>query len=388
MNEIILTDEQKTIVDQINKSKSKRILLIGKPGTGKSTILKHIKNCFYTATTNKAVTVLKEITNQENPCTIHSLIGMERKFDNKGEVYYQPKKYSNSKITSDNQIIVIDETSMIDKELLKLIERLPNKIIFSGDSNQLNPINETISEVFNKGYETYELKTIIRQKENSPIIYYSNNLNELVKKENKFHNDSGVVFTKNYQKIIDSIIKDDIIYLAWRNAVVNKVNKDVRAKKFNTNEQFVLGEKIIFNAPYRKHYFNNQIIFAERISNTKIYDLDSYSINGEIHVVKHHDMMKYQNIKQQKWNEYKHEKSLNNTKKANLLYGQYVDFIDTFADINYGYASSVHSSQGSTYKDVIIDINDIISNPNKLERKRLMYTALTRAKNLAIIYYQ
>lgn len=56
---------------------------------------------------------------------------------------------------------------------------------------------------------------------------------------------------------------------------------------------------------------------------------------------------------------------------------------EPFANVSYGYSTTVHKSQGSTYYTVYIDMNDIQlnikNNPN--ETKRCIYTAITRASN-------
>ena len=54
-------------------------------------------------------------------------------------------------------------------------------------------------------------------------------------------------------------------------------------------------------------------------------------------------------------------------------------FIYPFANISWGASISCHRSQGSTYDNVFVDINDIFKNPNLEEAKRCLYTALTRA---------
>ena len=56
-------------------------------------------------------------------------------------------------------------------------------------------------------------------------------------------------------------------------------------------------------------------------------------------------------------------------------------FKDPFANINYGNSISVHKSQGSTFYNVFVDIEDIVKNRNINETKRCIYTALTRASN-------
>jgi hypothetical protein len=66
----------------------------------------------------------------------------------------------------------------------------------------------------------------------------------------------------------------------------------------------------------------------------------------------------------------------------------YYYYIDQFAQINYGNAITTHRSQGSTYKNVYVDLIDIITyNDIKKEGYQCLYTAVTRAaENLEILY--
>jgi hypothetical protein len=65
----------------------------------------------------------------------------------------------------------------------------------------------------------------------------------------------------------------------------------------------------------------------------------------------------------------------------NFYYGYY---IDTFADISYGYAMTVHKSQGSTYDNVYVHLNNVLL--NRTDLKQCVYTGITRAsKTLKIL---
>ena len=68
----------------------------------------------------------------------------------------------------------------------------------------------------------------------------------------------------------------------------------------------------------------------------------------------------------------------------------YVKVIDIFADICYGYCITTHKSQGSTFRNVYIDINNIITkNSNEEESYRCLYTAITRSsKKVNILSYK
>jgi len=69
-------------------------------------------------------------------------------------------------------------------------------------------------------------------------------------------------------------------------------------------------------------------------------------------------------------------------KKLNKLYKDWqTNVIDKFAQLNYGYSITVHKSQGSTFKNVFIDISDILENNNVDETSKCLYTAITRSSN-------
>jgi hypothetical protein len=69
-------------------------------------------------------------------------------------------------------------------------------------------------------------------------------------------------------------------------------------------------------------------------------------------------------------------------KKINRIWKDWQEnVIDRFAQLNYGYAITVHKSQGSTFKNVFIDIMDIFENHNQPERLKCLYTAITRSSH-------
>jgi hypothetical protein len=70
------------------------------------------------------------------------------------------------------------------------------------------------------------------------------------------------------------------------------------------------------------------------------------------------------------------------------LFGHYLSHIITssYLDIDYGYALTVHKSQGSTYEDVYVEYNNILSNRKEIEKLKLLYTAITRSANKLYVY--
>jgi hypothetical protein len=65
----------------------------------------------------------------------------------------------------------------------------------------------------------------------------------------------------------------------------------------------------------------------------------------------------------------------------------YYQILDQFADINYGYCITVHKSQGSTYDNVFVDINNILTTKiDDSQKTKCLYTAITRASNNLKLY--
>ena len=57
-------------------------------------------------------------------------------------------------------------------------------------------------------------------------------------------------------------------------------------------------------------------------------------------------------------------------------------------DIYYGYGFTVHKSQGSTYENCAINLENLYTNQNISERARLVYVALSRTRNMNLILVQ
>jgi len=70
------------------------------------------------------------------------------------------------------------------------------------------------------------------------------------------------------------------------------------------------------------------------------------------------------------------------------LFGHYMSHVITssYLEVDYGYVLTIHKSQGSTYDDVYIEYNNILSNNKEIEKDKLLYTAITRSANKLHIY--
>ena len=70
------------------------------------------------------------------------------------------------------------------------------------------------------------------------------------------------------------------------------------------------------------------------------------------------------------------------------MLGHYLSHImkSVYTEVDYGYALTVHKSQGSTYDDVYVEYSNLVSNRKEEEKNKLLYTAITRCANKLHVY--
>jgi exodeoxyribonuclease-5 len=167
--------------------------LDGAAGTGKTTIMKAFldklgvpkSKIAVTAPTHKAKKEISKATGFYGQ-TIQKLLGLRPdtemdKFDINNPVFRVLAKDT----IKDYKYIIIDESSMLNKDSFKLIcEKAKEhkvRIVFLGDAYQLPPINEEISKVFNTVTNISTLTTIVRQGEDNPMATILHLLREDIK---------------------------------------------------------------------------------------------------------------------------------------------------------------------------------------------------------------
>jgi len=424
-------------------------VLKGWAGTGKtycvSVLVRYVLDVIYpdknwykiavTGPTNKSVRVIKKSTGIRNTRvvfqTIHKMLGLteritpdgEQEFVNQGDFVPQIQK---------TKLLIIDEVSMLNDdlfhEILKYRDRV--KIICMGDPAQIPPVGkpdcipfrDDLLEMY--GIKTLELKTIMRQKGDNPIIDISVAIrNDLenpyidLGKESKINDkDEGIHFIDinssvnrvSFTDILASYFKteyfqEDSEYskiIAWRNKTVDTMNNLVRKVIYgeeNLGSKILIGEKLIANNPIIEM---NQILFNTNDEfSVEEFTIKSEKVNveGETGVLKYYETrVSFLNDEDKKviyYIDILHEDSesyfyvlANKLKKTAIekrgkekSWIKYYDFLRRFADVSYAYAITAHKSQGSTYNTAFVLDDDIDVNPNIVERNRIKYTAYTRS---------
>ena len=161
------------------------LLVTGGPGTGKTTILNGIlslfgqmgMNCVLAAPTGRAAKRLTEVTGEE-ASTIHRLL--EASIDqNTGKMFFVRDEDMPLKADA----VIVDEMSMVDVELLcNLLQAIPDgkRLILVGDPDQLPPVGPgfPFGDMLRSGMlPTVRLTEIFRQAQESLIVMNAHRVN-------------------------------------------------------------------------------------------------------------------------------------------------------------------------------------------------------------------
>lgn len=387
---IILAEKQKEAIKEALISGV--IVITGGPGTGKTTIIKSIISIFekyncsisLAAPTGKAAKRMSEATGHDAK-TIHRLLEIGFAMKNEEPVFLR-----NESNPIDSDIVIIDEVSMLDilllNSLLKAITQ-GTRLILVGDVDQLPSVGpgNVLKDIIESGViKSIRLTEIFRQAKDSMIVVNAHKINTGEAPIVNIH-DKDFFFMKNSnpQKIVDTILelctkrlpqhygfdpmkhiqiltptkKSDIgvhnLNLKLKE-VLNPPSKGKKEKKL-AGYAFREGDKVMqiknnYNLTWYKQ--NDESITGIGVFNGDTGVVDSIDEDQEKMVVIFED---------ERVVEY--------------------DF-NSLDELELCYAMTIHKSQGSEFPAVIIPI---YPGPSVLMTRNLLYTAITRAKNLVVL---
>ena len=352
------------------------LVLTGGPGTGKTTVIKGILSILkaqglkirLAAPTGRAAKRLSETTGQK-ALTIHRLLEANNLAQDDNLQLGFSKDIDDQ---LDADVIILDEVSMVDIVLMHhFLNAVPDgcRIILVGDTDQLPAVGpgSVLKDIIrSQKIPAIRLDEIFRQAQTSMIIQNAHIINagrlpDLRKQYSDFvfyelNDDTSVT-----QKILDLCTKDlphegfDVLkdvqvlspmhrFLCGVENLNLMLQERLNPKKNQdelkySSQTFRVGDKVMhIRNNYQKNVFNGDIGFIQDINNEKL------TVDYFDHIV---------------------------TYEKNEL-----------NELTLAYASSVHKSQGSEYKVVIIPLST--SHYIMLQRN-LLYTAITRAKQKVII---
>lgn len=330
--------------------------------------------------------------------------------------------------------LIIDEMSMVDREdstrlqeaieLCKANEVGPGnslQSIFVGDRSQLQPVNGKINKFMIQEpdhEDVFELVDILRSSDDiarlGHLINQGTNIFELQKAYSDQihrHDDQIDTFIKNH---IDELSSSDVT-ISFTNHYVDKVNKAVR-QHLGYKSSLVNNEVLMVTSnTFAKSSEGNDIIFSngESVKVEKIYSTE------DVEKMLEGKTFEFREAYRKSYSEYQlneakainaggyfnliRVKSMDNDTASRLMWAPHdlkynnrdLTFrrqkkaLNTLAEYNegeipvldakYGYARTIHKSQGSEWNKVcvILSDNDIRHHP---ESKQLLYTGVTRAR--------
>ena len=392
-----LNDKQKQGLDiavDRYKRKERYTVISGYAGTGKSTLVKFIvaalpnidpdEDVIYTSFTGKATQVLQKKGNK-NVSTLHKLL-FESIPKPDGTFFRKPVE------SIPYKIVIVDECSMVPKELLQRLIKYNVHIICLGDPGQLPPINKNEDNHLLDHPHIF-LDEIMRQEAESEIINLTMDIR------------AGKPLTHYQGKEVQVLNKDELTtgMLLWADQIICAKNETRIA--LNNQMRDLLGRS---GGPQD----GDKVICLK--NNWDIYSVnDNPLVNGTIGYLKD-SFSTYINLPRQITSDGQPKKLdiltanfisdtdedygiLNMDKqlittgvpgldwKTSYKMGRNWRFQDKIPDqFTYGYAITCHKSQGSEWDNILVIEEGFPF--EKEEHKQWLYTAATRAaKKLVII---
>ncbi|MCZ7406990.1 SF1B family DNA helicase RecD2 [Parvimonas micra] len=378
-------------IDAIKSCFEENISIItGGPGTGKTTIINTISkiyldngyNISLCAPTGRAAKRIEETTGIEAK-TIHRMLGyIPSSYDDIGHFEY------NEDNPLDTDVIIIDEMSMVDVVLFeKLLRGMKDntRLVIVGDVDQLPSVGagNVLRDLINSKKIKYtKLVDIFRQSESSNIIVNAHKINNgqepILNEKNSdffFLKTETPAITRNV--VVDLISKrlpnaygydfskDIQILTQSRKGIcgvfeLNRLLQDILNPKTETTDELLVGNKLF--------RVNDKVMQTKNNYNLSFFDSDGEEnfgvYNGDMGHIIFID---------------KSSKKLTVEMDDNRVIDYTLEDLD---NLELAYAITIHKSQGSEFKSVIIPMFD---GYRLLQTRNLLYTAITRAKENIIL---
>lgn len=353
-------------------------VLTGGPGTGKTTVVKGILSILnaqglkirLAAPTGRAAKRLSETTGKK-ALTIHRLLEANNLSDNDAQAQLGFAKDIDDQLDAD--AIILDEVSMVDISLMHhFLNAVPNgcRLILVGDTDQLPAVGpgSVLKDIIRSGViPSIRLNEIFRQAQTSMIIQNAHIINSGRLPDIRRQYDDFIFYGIDN----DTFITEKILELCTD--ILPKEGYDVLTDvqilspmhRFTCgveNLNLLLQQTLNPESPEKNEIKSGTQIF--RTGDKVMHIRNNYQknvFNGDIGFIR--------NITKDSVSVEYLDRNVGYTKNE-------------LNELTLSYASSVHKSQGSEYKVVIMPLS--VSHYIMLQRN-LLYTAITRAKEKVIL---
>lgn len=435
---------QKRVINQINRflnSSKSHMLIMGAGGTGKTTVVseafkkrKNFRVAFATFT-NKAVKMLKQKTDYPC-CTLHKLLKLELRFLEKETDLMFKFNVSDISYLIDYNVVVVDECSVIGKEMYGYFIQTLNylklagsniKFIFIGDHRQLPPVGESVFPVFKHAIEekwpVCHLLKVMRSG-NKQMLDLNNHMvliYELVKSHPKKFRKKypyNIIDNKWFAESYDSFIKsyfserkktDEVVIITYSRANCEKINNviqseiDLEAKRETNTAKYNIGDRCTITRPTYAAYYKTQT--NDDVPTYVVsYSTDNMIYNGELmdiidtkdikiitnlnkldYIVDSFDaqLLTVHPINNEESIQIVHVDKTQITAAKRRIYKierkeKYLEYMQSYCNIFpivvRGYCITLYKTQGSEYDSVLVNLNSIYWSL-KSSTERMLYRA-------------
>lgn len=369
-------------------AQNRMLVITGGPGTGKTTILKAVLalydelelETYLAAPTGRAAKRMSELCGME-ASTIHRMLGAKMSEDGETVVFGKDEE---DKLACD--ALIIDECSMVDITLMHAILKALKsdcRILLVGDADQLPSVGpgNVFSDIIRSGVvPTVRLTEIFRQKADSRIVRNAHMINR--GEHPDFNENSGDFF--RLRRMQGGSCVETIVELCKKRLPENMKIPSNQIQVLSPSRKGETGtvnlNKCLQAALNPSDEKKKEKLFGEtvfRVGDRVIQIKNNYDIvwkdklgksgmgvyNGDIGTIIEIDTAS------------EYLKVDYDDKIA--LYG-----FEMLNELEHAWALTVHKSQGSEYRAVILSLNPVAQ---LLLTRGVLYTAVTRAKELLIM---
>jgi exodeoxyribonuclease V alpha subunit len=343
-------------------------LLTGGPGTGKTTILQAVVSYFRTTRKHVALAAPTGRAAQR----MGSLAGLaaqtiHRLLEFKGRVFLR-----NEKNPIDADVLIIDETSMIDLQLMRSLlaaVKPSTSLVFVGDQNQLPSVgagNVLADLIACRRVPHVHLTTIFRQAASSRIVTAAHEImNGTVPEFTNAQTDNCFFIVQDdpaacVETIVDLVARRLPARYGLDPIADIQVLSPMHKGPLGTQNLTAELQKTLIGADRKKVIDNKNIFTGDKVLQLR-NNYDRGVFNGDIGMVT----------------------AVDEEGRVSVDYDGTVVHYDTdeLDEIVPAYCMSIHKSQGCEFKAVVIPLS---TQHFILLQRNLLYTALTRARQLCV----